>query len=249
LTCISASEDNETANEFGLDRCTRFAATLGEVLARHTARNEIEIIEIGFQVRDALAKPSLVPAQTVGIWSSGRPICFSAGPAAFAQRQRSTRTYVYLRTLFLAAGVMLATTAVTAALYYRDHVQVQVFSGPLQSMTGPVFLEVDEERPDTNGETRIETHELYRNGVARFKVPAADLVFVVKGSFEDGSRREMRFPMAGKSGFSLKEKFHDFTLPTQISDSTRTWPMSRKLHGFKAPIEWSRAMPRTFGSI
>src|SRR5579862_1738038 len=109
---------------------------------------------------------------------------------------------------------MLATTAVTAALYYRDHVQVQVFSGPLQSMTGPVLLEVDEERPDTNGETRIETYELYRNGVTRFKVPAADLVLVVKGSFEDGSRREMRFPVAGKSSFSLKEKFYDFTLPT-----------------------------------
>lgn len=215
LTCISASGDDQTAHEFGLDRSTRFAATLAEVLARHASQNEIEVMQIAFEVRDALASPSLVASQTVEIWSAGRPISLSARSGT-APPWRAGRTYLFLRALFMTAGVIVATTIVALALYYRDHVQVQVLTGPLEAMRGPVMIDIHEEQPETNGDRRIEARELYRNGVTRFKLPATDLLLIVSGTFEDGRPREIRFPLLVKSGFSLKEKFYDFTLPTDV---------------------------------
>jgi formylglycine-generating enzyme required for sulfatase activity len=215
LTCLCASEEDQTAHEFGLDRSTRFAVTLAGALDRQASRDEIEFIQIAFEVRDALAAPSLVAAQTVEIWTSGRPIRLSAksdpGPS-----RRAGRTYLYLRALFIVAGVLVATTTATVVLYYRNHVQVQVSSGPLESMGGVVEIVIKEERPDANGDDPIETRELYRSGVTRFKLPATDLVLVVKGSFRDGKRREIRFPVLARRSFSLKEKFYDFTLPSDV---------------------------------
>lgn len=213
LTCIAASEDDETAREFGLDRSTRFAATLAETLGRHSSQTEIEVIEVALGLRSKLARPSLVAAQNVEIWSSGRPITLSAKESGNSAH-RPTRTYLFLRALFTVIGIAVAAIAVSLTLYYRDHIQVEWIAGPLENMRGPVILAIDEEQPDANQDTLLETHELYRNGATRLRLPATDLVFVIEGSFDDGRPREIRFPLLTKSSFSAKDKFYQFTLPS-----------------------------------
>ena len=182
LACIAASDDSEAATEFGFDRSTRFALTLQDLLAKTGA--EIDVVQLAVQLRDVLRRPSLVPPQTVDYWSSGRLLRLTRNTSApgGTQRQR-TRTYVYLRALFLTAGILIAAGAVAAFLYYRNHIHVQLVAASLDSVVGRVLVEVREQRPDSNQDDLLGTREINRNGVTRFRLPATDLLLVLKTTY------------------------------------------------------------------
>jgi hypothetical protein len=218
LACIAASDDSEAATEFGFDRSTRFAITLRDLLARAGA--EIDVVQLAVQLRDVLRQPSLVPPQTVEYWSSGRLLRLTRSTsAAGSSQRRRTRTYVYLRALFLTAGILIAAGAVATFLYYRNHIHVQLLAGPLDSVVGKVLLEVREQRPNSNQEELLETREIYRNGVTRFRLPATDLLLILKATYADGHPREIHFPLFAATGLSYRAKLHEFRLPpdTEIS--------------------------------
>jgi hypothetical protein len=214
LACIAASDDSESASEFGLDRATRFALTLRDTLTKAAARDEIDIVQLAIQLRDVLRQPSLVPAQTVEYWSSGRPLRLTRSALTSADTQsRRARTYIYLRALFLTAGILIAAGTVATFLYYRNHIHVQVIAGPLDSVVGAIFIEVRQQRPDANEDNLLETREIHSNGVTRFRLPATDLLLVVKASYSDGRPREIRFPIFAASGLSYRAKLNEFRLP------------------------------------
>ena len=50
LTCITPTDDAESASEFGLDRSTRFALTLRELLDKSAAYKEIEVVQLCFPI-------------------------------------------------------------------------------------------------------------------------------------------------------------------------------------------------------
>jgi hypothetical protein len=213
LACIAASDDSEAATEFGFDRSTRFALTLRDLLAKACA--EMDIVQLAVQLRDVLRQPSLVPPQTVEYWSSGRLLRLTRNTSTSSGSQRRrTRTYVYLRALFLTAGVLIAAAAVATFLYYRNHIHVQLVAGPLDSVVGKVLLDVREERPDVNQDDLLEAREILRNGVTRFRLPATDLLLVLKATYSDGQPREIRFPVLAASGLSYRAKLHEFRLPS-----------------------------------
>lgn len=215
LTCIAASEDSETATEFGFDRSTRFALTLRQLLASDGPREEIEVLQVAAQLRDILRRPSLVPAQTVEYWSSGRAIRLTRNALeASGRRSRRTRTYIFLRALFLTAGILIAAGSVAAFLYYRNHIHVEIIAGPLDSVAGPVLLEIHEQRTDANQDTLLETRSVPRNGVTRLRLPATDLLLVLKVTYADGSPREIRFPVLAAGGLAFRRKLYEFRLPS-----------------------------------
>ena len=214
LVCIAASQDSETATEFGLDQSTRFALTLRNILAEAAAADEIDVIQLALQLRDILRRPSLVPAQNVEYWISGRPIMLERNTVATSYPQsRRARTYLYLRVLFLTAGILIATAGVATFLYYRNHIHVQLVAGPLDSVVGKVIIEVHEQRPDLNQDNLLETREVHRNGVTRFRLLATDLLLVLKATYVDGQPREIRFPVFAAGGLSYRAKLHEFPLP------------------------------------
>lgn len=223
LTCITASDDAESATEFGLDRSTRFALTLRDLLDKSAARKEIEVVELASQLRQQLGRPTLVAPQTVDYWSSGRLLRISrtnsfVGPS----RRVRTRTHLYLRAFFLTVGILVAAGAVAAFLYYRNHVYVQVFAGPLNSIDGNVAIEIYEQNPDLNLDRLIGTQDLYRDGATRLRLPAVDLILVVRASYLDSEPREIRFPIFAASGLSLQKKRYEFHLPSD--DEIRAHP-------------------------
>src|SRR5229473_2355884 len=104
LTCITPSDDAESASEFGLDRSTRFALTLRELLDKSAAYKEIEVVQLASQLRQELGRPTLVAPQTVDYWSSGRLLRISRTNSVVGSSRRiRTRTHLYLRAFFLAA--------------------------------------------------------------------------------------------------------------------------------------------------
>jgi formylglycine-generating enzyme required for sulfatase activity len=223
LACIAASNDSETATEFGLDRSTRFALVLRDILAKAAAGDEIDVVWLAVQVRDTLRRPSLVPAQTVEYWSSGRLLRLTRNALATdSSRRRRTRTYVYLRALFLMAGILIAAGAVTTFFYYRNHIHVQLVAGPLDSVVGKILVEVHQQRPDSNQDDLLETREINRDGATRFRLPATDLLLVVKATYADGNPREIRFPVFVASGLSYRAKLHEFRFPPD--DEIRAHP-------------------------
>jgi hypothetical protein len=120
------------------------------------------------------------------------------------------------------AGILVAAAAVTAFLYYRNHVYVQVFAGPLNLINGNAVIEVYEENPDLNQDRLVVTQDLYRNGATRLRLPAADLILVVRASYADSQPREIRFPIFAASGLSLQKKRYEFHLPSD--DEVRAHP-------------------------
>jgi formylglycine-generating enzyme required for sulfatase activity len=221
LACIAASDDSEAATEFGFDRSTRFALALRDLLAKAGA--EMDVVQLAIQLRDVLRQPSLVPPQTVEYWSSGRLLRFTRNAsAATSSQRRRTRTYVYLRALFLMAGIFIAAGAVATFLYYRNHIHVQLVAGPFDSVVGKVLVEVREQRPDSNEDELLETTEIHRNGVTRFRLPATDLLLVLKATYMDGQPREIRFPVLATSGLSYRAKLYEFRLPSD--DEIRAHP-------------------------
>jgi hypothetical protein len=215
LCCIAASEDGETATEFGFDQTTRFALALREVFERRAAETEVDVLPLVVELRQLLQKPSLVPFQTVELWNRGRPLLLSVhSQKPVAPWRRSTRTYLFLRAFFFVTGIVLASAAVLLLGYYRDHIQVEIVAGPQGTMTGKVFVEIHQQRPETNADTLLDERELYRNGTTRIKVPATDLLLIVKGTYEDGLPREIRFPVFTKPSFSLRGKSYSFRLPS-----------------------------------
>jgi formylglycine-generating enzyme required for sulfatase activity len=214
LTCVAASDDSETATEFGLDRSTRFALTFRDTLAKAATRDEIDILQLAAQLRDMLRRPSLVPPQTVEYWSSGRPLRLTRKALAISvSRTRRTRTYMYLRALFFAAGILIAAGSVATFFYYRNLLQVEIIAGPMETVSGPTLVEIHEQHPDLNQDNLLETRKIIRNGVTRLRLPATDLVLVLKATYADGRPREIRFPIFGASGLSLRTKLHKFQLP------------------------------------
>jgi len=223
LTCITASDDAESASEFGLDRSTRFALTLRELLDKSAAYKEIEVVQLASQLRQELGRPTLVAPQTVDYWSSGRLLRISRTNSVVGSSRRiRTRTHLYLRAFFLAAGILVAAAAVPAFLYYRNHVYVQLFAGPLNSINGNAVIEVYEENLDVNQDRRIGTQDLYRNGATRLRLPAVDLTLVVRASYADSQPREIRFPIFAASGLSLQKERYEFHLPSD--DEVRAHP-------------------------
>ncbi len=223
LTCITPSDDAESASEFGLDRSTRFALTLRELLDKSAAYKEIEVVQLASQLRQELGRPTLVAPQTVDYWSSGRLLRISRTNSVVGSSRRiRTRTHLYLRAFFLAAGILVAAAAVTAFLYYRNHVYVQLFAGPLNSINGNAVIEVYEENLDVNQDRLIGTQDLYRNGATRLRLPAVDLILVVRASYADSQPREIRFPIFAASGLSLQKERYEFHLPSD--DEVRAHP-------------------------
>jgi formylglycine-generating enzyme required for sulfatase activity len=139
-----------------------------------------------------------------------------------SSRRIRTRTYLYLRAFFLAAGILVAAAAVTAFLYYRNHVYVQLFAGPLNSINGNAVIEVYEENLDVNQDRLIGTQDLYRNGATRLRLPAVDLTLVVRANYADSQPREIRFPIFAASGLSLQKERYEFHLPSD--DEVRAHP-------------------------
>ncbi len=223
LTCITPSDDAESASEFGLDRSTRFALTLRELLDKSAAYKEIEVVQLASQLRQELGRPTLVAPQTVDYWSSGRLLRISRTNSVVGSSRRiRTRTHLYLRAFFLAAGILVAAAAVPAFLYYRNHVYVQLFAGPLNSINGNAVIEVYEENLDVNQDRLIGTQDLYRNGATRLRLPAVDLILVVRASYADSQPREIRFPIFAASGLSLQKERYEFHLPSD--DEVRAHP-------------------------
>jgi len=223
LTCITPTDDAESASEFGLDRSTRFALTLRELLDKSAAYKEIEVVQLASQLRQELGRPTLVAPQTVDYWSSGRLLRISRTNSVVGSSRRiRTRTHLYLRAFFLAAGILVAAAAVTAFLYYRNHVWVQLFAGPLNSINGNAVIEVYEENLDVNQDRLIGTQDLYRNGATRLRLPAVDLILVVRASYADSQPREIRFPIFAASGLSLQKERYEFHLPSD--DEVRAHP-------------------------
>lgn len=58
---------------------------------------------------------------------------------------------MYLRALFLIAGILIAAGAVGTILYYRNHIHVQLVAGPLDSVVGKILVEVHQQRPASLG--------------------------------------------------------------------------------------------------
>ena len=240
LTCIAASDDSERATEFGLDRSTRFALTLRDTLAQAVTRNEIDILQLSAQLRDILRRPSLVPAQTVEYWSSGRPLRLTRNALEKdGSHSRRTRTYIYLRAFFLAVGILIAAGTVATFLYYRNHIYVQLIAGPMDSVSGPILVEVHEQHPDLNQDNLLETREVIRNGVTRLRLPATDLVLVFTATYADGRPREIRFPIFAASGLSWGRKLHEFRLPPD--NEIRAHPGMAYIPG----IHWLQGSDRT----
>jgi hypothetical protein len=223
LACITASDDAESASEFGLDRSTRFALTLRDLLQKSAAYKEIEVVQLASQLRQELARPTLVAPQTVDYWSSGRLLRISRTNSFVGPSRRIwTRTHVYLRAFFLVAGILIAAAAVTTFLYYRNHVYVQVFADSLNSIRGNAVIEVYAENPDLNQEYLIATQDLHRKGTTRLRLPAVDLILIVRASYSDSQSREIRFPILAASGLSLQKKRYEFHLPSD--DEVRAHP-------------------------
>jgi formylglycine-generating enzyme required for sulfatase activity len=240
LTCIAASDDSETATEFGLDRSTRFALTLRQILASDGARDEVEVLQLAAQLRDVLRRPSLVPTQTVEYWSSGRAIRLTRKALeGSGSRSRRTRTYVYLRALFLTAGILIATGSVATFLYYRNHIHVELVAGPIDSVVGPILIEIHQQRPDLNQDSVLETRVVLRNGVTRLRLPATDLLLVLKVTYADGRPREIRFPIFAASGLSFRKKLFELRLPSD--DEIRAHPEM----AYVPKIAWLEGPDRT----
>ena len=214
LCCITASEDEQTATEFGVDRTTRFALALAEVLESHR-EEEIDVLQLIVDLKKLLGRPSLIPFQTVETWTSGRPLRLSvAHGRPVLPWRRSTRTYLYLRALLIVAGVLLSSAAIALLAYYRDHIQVEISTDSLDAISGNIVLEIHEQLPDTNGDKLLFEHELIRNGTTRLRVPAANLLVVIKATNRDAMPREIRFPIFTKPSLSLKAKSYSFRLPS-----------------------------------
>jgi len=221
LTCITASDDAESASEFGLDRSTRFALTLRDLLNKSSVYKEIEVVQLASRLRQELGRPTLVAAQTVDYWSSGRLLRISHTNSS-VRPSRRIRTHLYLRAFFVAAGILVAAAAVTVFLYYRNHIYVQAFAGPLNSINGNAVIEVYEENPDLNQDRLIATQDLYRNGATRLRLPAVDLILVVRANYLDSQPREIRFAIFAASSLSLQKKRYEFHLPSD--DEIRAHP-------------------------
>ncbi len=239
LTCITASDDSQSANEFGLDRSTRFALVLRDLLDRSDHQRETEILELASRLRKELARTTLVPPQTVDYWSSGRLLRLARSDSSgWSAKKNRTRTHLYLRALFVSVGVLAAAAAVAAFFYYRNHIFVQVSAGPLDSIQGNAVLEVYEENPDLNQDRLIESRNLFPNGVTRLRLPATDLILVVRANYTDSQPREIRFPVASKSSLSLRNKRYDFQLPRD--SDVRTHPRM----AYVPTIQWLQGSDR-----
>ncbi|SRR5882762_9842282 len=246
LTCITPTDDAESASEFGLDRSTRFALTLRELLDKSAAYKEIEVVQLASQLRQELGRPTLVAPQTVDYWSSGRPLRISRTNSVVGSSRRiRTRTYLYLRAFFLAAGILVAAAAVTAFLYYRNHVWVQLFAGPLNSINGNAVIEVYEENLDVNQDRLIGTQDLYRNGATRLRLPAVDLILVVRRATQIRNRERFAFPSSRRAVFLSKRSVTSSTFHrTTKSALTLGWLTCQESDGCRVPTALNNKFAR-----
>jgi hypothetical protein len=210
VAAVFGSAADESALEFPLDSATRLAITLNHVI--RPLPGDTDVSSLAIQTARRIQADSVMASQTVSYLPARPPILLSKTSAEQTRRVRS-RTYIVVRSLLVSVGVGLACAIAGVLWYWRFHVQVEIQAPPLAIVDGPLSIEVRSQSPDLNANELIETEALLPGNTLRLRLPAEDLLFVVKARYRDGGTRAIRFQSVSRPTFSSASKFIHFELP------------------------------------
>ena len=210
VAAIFGSAAEESALEFPLDSATRLAITLNHVI--RSFPGDMDVSSLAIQTAKEIHANLTIALQTVSYLPARPPILLSKASAEQTRRARS-RTYVIVRSLLVGVGVCLTCAIGGALWYWRSHVQVEIQAPPLALVDGPLSIEVRKQNPDLDANELIESEALSPGNTLRLRLPAEDLLFVVKATYRDGHTRAIRFQSVSRPRFSADSKFMHFELP------------------------------------
>jgi len=191
-TCvIAASSEGQSTLEYPLDRTTRFAAALKASIGK--AQVVLDAVELAADVRKRLGRPGIMPSQSASYWVSGDPIRIEPRNETNGRDSRLSRTYLVLRSLLIAGGVVLAALAVWAFTYYRNHALITLQLPDLQEVANSAAIEIREESLENNGSNKIVEFPVLSLRRLQFRLPATNLLIITKAAYKDGASREVRF--------------------------------------------------------
>jgi hypothetical protein len=210
VAAIFGSAADESALEFPLDSATRLAITLHHVI--RSLPDDTDVGSLAVLIEKRMQADLAMASQTVSYLPARPAILLSKISGEQARRVRS-RTYVIVRGLLVSTGVGLACAIAGVLWYLRFHVQVEIQAPPLAIVDGPLKIEIRRQSPDFNTNEVIESDTLLPGNTLRLRLPAEDLLFVMKAKYRDGRDRAIRFQYVSRPTFSTASKFLHFEVP------------------------------------
>lgn len=201
---IFASGASENALEYPLDRATRFALALRDVLAV-TARPQIDVVRLALDIEHRISATTLMPPQAVSYWSAGTPLLLERRTAGGSARG-GWRTYRVVRAALLTFGAVAAVAAIIAANYYYTHTRVRIELNDLHTIAANLRVEVYHVHPTTNARQHLDTYDVGTSRTVRIIAPAANVLIVVIGTYRDGKPRVINFHLDHRPRWSFGAK-------------------------------------------
>ncbi len=210
---VFASAAEDSALELPVDGATRFSLAFAETLHALRREEEIDVAQLALGMKKVIRAAPLVPTQAIDYWASGRPLRLSRSSEDSIARGRS-RTYTLLRAILIATGILLAASAGTAALYYRDHFRLMVRLGDLPQAAKNLRITAWEQDPGRNLSRRLRSWKVGLDTQLRDQLPAVDLILTVEGNYADGAPRVIHYPLRQEPGWRFSAKYVELALPT-----------------------------------
>lgn len=211
VAAVFGSAAEESALEFPLDSATRLAITLDHVI--RSLPGDADVSSLAIQTAKKIQADSAMASQTLSYLPARPPILLSKTSAEQTRKARS-RTYVIVRRLLVSLGVCLTCVIGGTIWYWRSHVQIEIQAPALALVDGTLSIEVRKQNPDLNTNELIESEALSPGDTLRLRLPAEDLLFVVRATYRDGHARAIRFQSVSRPSSSSNSKFIRFELPT-----------------------------------